>query len=140
MLYEVITALKDTLTAGFLLGIIAILISSLGALLFSGMFTRPIIRLSAMMRTITIEDFPGILEQEKDRNRIAGKDEISILQNSFTRMLERNKELIEQEYQAVLEKREAQIRALQAQINPHFMYNTRITSYNVCYTKLLRRF
>ncbi len=120
----IVAALKDTLTAGFLLGIIAILISSLGALLFSGMFTRPIIRLSAMMRTITIEDFPGILEQEKDRNRIAGKDEISILQNSFTRMLERNKELIEQEYQAVLEKREAQIRALQAQINPHFMYNT----------------
>ena len=120
----IVVALKDTMTAGFFLGIIAILVSSLGALIFSGMFTRPIIRLSAMMRIITIEDFPGVLEQEKDRNRIIGKDEIRILQNSFTLMLERNKELIEQEYQAVLEKREAQIRALQAQINPHFMYNT----------------
>ena len=34
-----------------------------------------------------------------------------------------SKSIIAQEYQLKLEKREAQIRALQAQINPHFMYN-----------------
>ena len=39
-------------------------------------------------------------------------------------MIARNKELITQQYQAKLEKRNAQLRALQAQINPHFMYNT----------------
>jgi two-component system sensor histidine kinase YesM len=39
-------------------------------------------------------------------------------------MIRRNQELIREEYQSKIEKRNAQIRALQAQINPHFIHNT----------------
>jgi sensor histidine kinase YesM len=115
---SIVNALKSTLFAGIAIGAAAVIISMVGSILFSGAFSRPIIDLSAMMRTITIDSYKdGILPQER-------RDEIGMLHDSFGIMLDRNKRLIEQEYQSKIEKREAQIRALQAQINPHFMYNT----------------
>ncbi len=114
---SIVDALSNTLFGGLAIGLIAVIFSTIGAVLFSKAFSKPIIRLSATMRTITIEDFSGINLPER-------KDEIGMLHDSFTVMLERNKELIAREYQSKLEKREAQLRALQAQINPHFMYNT----------------
>jgi sensor histidine kinase YesM len=69
------------------------------------------------MKTITLNEYSGTLLESRE-------DEIGILQDSFNHMIERNKELIAQQYQTKIEKRNAQLRALQAQINPHFMYNT----------------
>lgn len=115
---SIVTALNSTIFAGIAIGTAAVIISMGGSILFSSAFSRPIIDLSARMRTITIDNYnEGIITQER-------KDEIGILQDSFGIMLDRNKRLIGQEYQSKLEKREAQIRALQAQINPHFMNNT----------------
>ncbi len=114
---SIVAALSNTIFAGLAIGIVAVFISTIVSMLFSRAFSKPIIALSAMMRTVTIEDFSGISLKER-------KDEIGMLHDSFNIMLERNQELIRQEYQSKLEKREAQIRALQAQINPHFMYNT----------------
>jgi sensor histidine kinase YesM len=115
---SIVNALKNTFFAAIIIGAVAVLISMAGSILFSGAFSRPIIDLSAMMRTITIDNYQdGIVPKER-------KDEIGILHDSFGIMLDRNKKLIEQEYRSKIEKREAQIRALQAQINPHFMYNT----------------
>jgi sensor histidine kinase YesM len=51
-------------------------------------------------------------------------DEIGLLEDSFNLMIVRNQELIAQKFQTRIEKRSAQLRALQAQINPHFLYNT----------------
>jgi Predicted signal transduction protein with a C-terminal ATPase domain len=113
----IVAALGNTIVAGILVGLVAVIVSALGSMLFSRAFSKPIIDLSAQMRIITIDDYPDIAVQER-------KDEIGILHDSFGIMLERNKKLIEQEYQSKIEKREAQLRALQAQINPHFMYNT----------------
>ncbi len=114
---SILDALNSTLVAGITIGIIAVIISTIGSMLFSRVFSKPIIELSAMMRTITIDDFSDVIVNER-------KDEIGILHDSFGVMIDRNKRLIANEYQSKLEKREAQIRALQAQINPHFMYNT----------------
>ena len=110
-------ALNSTFFAGLSIGVMAVIISTVGSILFSRVFSKPIIELSAKMRTITIDDYSEVL-------RIERKDEIGTLHDSFGIMIERNKKLIAQEYQSKIEKREAQIRALQAQINPHFMYNT----------------
>lgn len=114
---SILEALNSALVAGIAIGAIAVLVSTLGSILFSRVFSKPIIDLSAMMRTITIDDFSNVIVNER-------KDEIGILHDSFGVMIDRNKRLIAQEYQSKIEKREAQIRALQAQINPHFMYNT----------------
>ncbi|WP_276354342.1 sensor histidine kinase [Cohnella caldifontis] len=52
------------------------------------------------------------------------QDEIGELGRYFNEMIARIKYLIEQVYQAELHEREAKLTALQAQINPHFLYNT----------------
>ncbi len=51
-------------------------------------------------------------------------DEIGELQIAYNQMMQRNRRLIDQLYRVELLKREAELKALQAHINPHFLYNT----------------
>jgi two-component system sensor histidine kinase YesM len=106
-----------TLFAGIVIAIIAVTLALLLSLIFSRMISSPIIQLSEKMRTSTIKDYT-------DTNITSRNDEIRLLRDSFDMMIRRNQELIREEYQSKIEKRNAQIRALQAQINPHFMHNT----------------
>ncbi len=53
-----------------------------------------------------------------------GNDEIALLGNSFNSMLSKIRELLEQSIKEQEEIKKAELRALQAQINPHFLYNT----------------
>ena len=51
-------------------------------------------------------------------------DEIAQLQNSFYRMAGKIDEMIEKNYKAELLRKEAELKAIQSQINPHFLCNT----------------
>lgn len=51
-------------------------------------------------------------------------DEIGIIHQQFDRMILQLQDLIQENYVNELEKKEAQLQALQSQINPHFLYNT----------------
>ena len=51
-------------------------------------------------------------------------DEIGQITNSVGRIVRETRQLMQQTYQSELDRRDAQIQALQAQINPHFLYNT----------------
>ena len=51
-------------------------------------------------------------------------DEIGDLINGFTTMVERIKFLIEEVYESNIKQKNYEMRALQQQINPHFLYNT----------------
>ncbi len=51
-------------------------------------------------------------------------DEIGQLTNRFNRMLGNINTLIEEVYQSKIIQKEAELKALQTQINPHFLYNT----------------
>lgn len=56
---------------------------------------------------------------------VEGKDEIGELDDYFNGSIEKIKSLVRENYiQKKLEKREAELVALQFQINPHFLYNT----------------
>lgn len=135
--HVIMDSLRGTLMIALLVGGVTLFLSMGGSILFTRIFSNPIIRLSARMRHFTLSDRQqGEETQDKSqedwkisqkKNRKADQqeslNEIDMLQNSFDIMVERNQKLIAQEYQKELEMREAQVHALQAQINPHFMYN-----------------
>ena len=55
---------------------------------------------------------------------IQGKDEIGIIDHNFNDMAAKLNTLIKENYLGKIAKREAELMALQIQINPHFLYNT----------------
>lgn len=56
--------------------------------------------------------------------RLHGKDEFHVIECRYNEMVSRLKGTIDNNYIYQLEKREAELRALQYQINPHFLYNS----------------
>jgi sensor histidine kinase YesM len=110
--------LRQTLFVGILAAAFGLL-GALGlSLLFTRIISKPIVRLAEKMQHVTIREY-STKESESPR-----ADEIGLLEDSFNLMIIRNQELIAQKFQTRIEKRSAQLRALQAQINPHFLYNT----------------
>lgn len=112
-----VNSLERTLLIGFLITIFILIAAILFSLMFSKIISKPIIMLSNKMKTVA-------LDADNQTSKIIRHDEIGILQTSFNEMVNYNQKLILQEYQSKIETRDAQIRALQAQMNPHFMYNT----------------
>ncbi len=53
-----------------------------------------------------------------------GHGEIAVLGTSFNHMVARLKQLLQDNYEARLQRQQAELSALQSQVNPHFLYNT----------------
>ncbi|MNH93230.1 Sensor histidine kinase YehU [compost metagenome] len=75
-------------------------------------------RLQQIIVTIRKEDVERLDEVS------APEGDFILLEQSVDHLIRRIKRLVEQSYRAQVEQREAQLKALQAQINPHFLYNT----------------
>lgn len=97
--------------------LVCALLSFLCAALFSRSFTRPITRLQDAIRQAENETYAPV---EGSFNQ----DEFGELIRHYNRMVERIEYLIRQVYQKDLQKKSAQLLALQTQINPHMMFNT----------------
>jgi two-component system sensor histidine kinase YesM len=108
--------IRRGLTLPVLLGL-ALLISSwpLSALA-SRIISRPLDRLYQSMNRFKEGDF-------KTQVAVEGNDEIAGLSKTFNLMVAEIKELIDRNYVIVLREKESEMNALQAQINPHFLYN-----------------
>lgn len=85
--------------------------------LFSRTLVTPILKLRQKIQIVENGDFDILIQSN-------AKDEIGGLTRSFAQMVKKTRELIEEVYQARLQEKEAELKALQAQINPHFLYNT----------------
>ena len=113
----IVSSLQKTLLAGIFVFIAAVATAVGASAAFARLLSKPLIELASSMGNIRLDSSQHMARSERD-------DEIGLLQNSFADMAERTQNLIASEYIAKIEKRNAQLRALQAQINPHFIYNT----------------
>lgn len=84
----------------------------------SRLLTLPLIRLVRLMSRVETSD------DLSTRYRSSYNDEVSKAGFAFNRMLERIERLIQEMYVTEQSKRKAEMKALTAQIDPHFFYNT----------------
>ena len=91
---------------------------------FSRSITHPIAQLIKKMRTIEKGDLDKLEEAALGNIPVSPQNEVGLLHRTFKMMLQRIRELIDENYAKQLVIRETELKALQAQINPHFLYNT----------------
>ena len=94
-------------------GIIAVIFAWKGA----DNVSEPIKKVRTTMKQVEKGDFNVQL-------KIASQDEVGELAQSFNHMIEKIKRLMAQEQESQEKLRYAELKALQSQINPHFLYNT----------------
>jgi two-component system, sensor histidine kinase YesM len=97
--------------------IISIAVSVAAAGYVSLRISRPINRLKETMLRIEGGDLDAPID-------LSGQREIALLSHSFTSMVARIRQLMASLVDEQKEKRKTELRALQNQINPHFLYNT----------------
>ncbi|GIO41034.1 sensor histidine kinase [Paenibacillus apis] len=102
------------------LALLMLLFLLLISLFLSSFITRPI---KSLMNSILQVEM-GQFEQVGD---IKSRDEFGLLAVRFNRMSHELKRLVEQIQKDEVEKASAEMKALQSQINPHFLYNTLAT-------------
>lgn len=86
-------------------------------LIFSSTFVKRINNLNMKMEIVEKGDMQLEVSSQS-------KDEIGQLTNRFGKMLGNINVLIKEVYQSSIIQKEAELKSLQAQINPHFLYNT----------------
>lgn len=93
-----------------------ILIAIVVISLFSRSLSRRILMLKASAERVANGDLDTVIQTEDT-------DEIGIVINSFGAMTKQLNQMINEIYKMRLEKKAIELKALQAQINPHFLYN-----------------
>lgn len=101
----------------FIVVIILILLSALIASFVSRTLSSPLKRLIREMKQVEIGNFSRTLE-------VTSYQEMNILVASFNHMVIRIGELIERVKKSSVSEKNAELQALQTQVNPHFLYNT----------------
>ncbi|MEK0316074.1 cache domain-containing sensor histidine kinase [Cohnella sp. 56] len=76
-------------------------------------------RIKSVVRTIRTEGVEGLEEPRADKG-----GDFYLLERVVDHLVRRVRDLMEEAYRSKMLEREAELRALQAQINPHFLYNT----------------
>lgn len=99
------------LLVGFLFGLYPVL------LVVSNLVSKPLYTLRVAMENFMRGDF----SQKVD---VMTQDEVGEASACFNRMVDDIRELIDKNYVLAIKERESELDTLQAQINPHFLYNT----------------
>ncbi|MFK7694322.1 sensor histidine kinase [Paenibacillus sp. HJGM_3] len=108
--------------AAIVVGLLGVIVASVLVNLTGIRLLRPLRQLVTAMRRMREGDFNTRLPTRTD-------DELGFISASFNDMAHNIKSLIQEVYMRQLNEREAELTALQAQLNPHFLHNTLDTVY-----------
>ncbi|WP_310339244.1 sensor histidine kinase [Paenibacillus sp. 2003] len=111
---EGVSILRTALLVSGIIGVILFLIMSF---FLSTMITRPLIRLMRAMRSAQ----PGAM---RPNLMVSSTMEINELNNVYNQMVYRQNELTRVVHEKEVMQSRAELKALQSQINPHFLFNT----------------
>ncbi len=100
-----------------LMGVLCLLLCLWCAWLLSRHLSQPVDQLDAAMDQVKRGDLDVRLQTDRE-------DELGRLTDSFNRMTEQYQENLTRSVQRQRELNETQLRMMQAQLNPHFLYNT----------------
>jgi len=96
---------------------ITVLVALIVSVFFTAGIARPVIELRSLMKEAEEGNLAVRFEGRQE-------DEIGYLGKSFNTMIEEVQKLIDMVYREQQSKREAELKTLQEQIKPHFLYNT----------------
>ncbi len=116
---------KDIIQVFAAAGIGVILLSALLITISTRTLLTPLAHLMQGLRTLRSGDFSV-------RVRVDSGDELGYIGDSFNSMAEQVSELINKVYLAQISQRESELKAIQAQLNPHYLHNL----FNELYWKL----
>ncbi|MMZ47899.1 Sensor histidine kinase YpdA [compost metagenome] len=112
-IYEAATTTRNW---SYAIGALFLGVSIILVTLTSNAITRPLHKLSTQMKRFSTGDFGATAP-------VKGHDEIAYLSLHFNEMVQRTEELINERYRMKLVEKNAILKALEAEINPHFLYN-----------------
>ncbi len=113
-LYQEINHIQNQLLFG---GSVYVFVIILFILIFAFRYTEPMIKMKAVIKKVEQGDLTA-------RTEIMSNDEVGQLGLSLNNMIEKMQLLIDKLVKEEQEKKELELEALHAQINPHFLYNT----------------
>lgn len=118
--YDRAYMLKDVRTTGIIIAIAGLVLVVIAGSLILYMLNHII---KSVQSTIY-----GMNEMKKGnlnvKVKVDGKDEIGEIAETFNEMSVRIQDLISEKEETAIKQKNAEIKALEAQINPHFIYNT----------------
>jgi len=115
---EMLSSTNEMINVYYVMAIVLIIVAMFLAVLLTDKITLPLRRLQGSMKEVEKGNF------EVEIAIPDTQDEIGDLISSFRLMIQKIEQLIEKNNLEQEEKRKSEFNALQAQINPHFLYNT----------------
>lgn len=115
---ELLKSSKEANDIYMLTAIVLVLIAMLLSIFISKSITHPIQKLRDSMKRVQEGDFTAA------DLPVPYENEIGSLTQSFNVMTHKIEDLMEQNVHEQEQKRKSELKALQSQINPHFLYNT----------------
>ncbi|PAD79290.1 sensor histidine kinase [Paenibacillus campinasensis] len=124
--WNVVSMIPEATVAGEFRGVKILMLVILSSILLLGLtaligfhytIITPILRLKKETSRVAYGDFSA-------RVPIKSRDEIAELNRTFNEMVSTIQELIEHKYKLELRERESELKLMQNQMDPHFLYNT----------------